>query len=126
MASIEFLPERLNRAPVVFRGLTTFEMFLAMGAGAIGGLLLGIPGAMLAGSWAIAPSGALIGAMGLLMLSGKLIARYKRGRSETWFYRMIELKVSRSVFAPLLSVTGFSNRSLILQSSYWSVRRNRS
>ena len=125
MATIEFLPERLNRAPVVFRGLTTFEMFLAMGVGAFGGLVIGIPGAIVAGSWAIAPSGALIGAMGLLLLSGKLIARYKRGRSETWFYRMVELKVSRSALAPLLSVTGFSNRSLILQSSYWSVRRSR-
>lgn len=125
MTTIEFLPERLNRAPVVFRGLTTFEMFLAMGAGAIGGLLMGIPVTMLLGSWAAAPIGALTGAMGLLLLAGKVLARYKRGRSDTWFYRMVEMKVSRSALGPLLAATGLANRSLILRCSYWAVRRRR-
>lgn len=123
METIAFLPERLNRAPVVFRGLTTFEMFLALGAGAFAGLVLGIPGAFATRTWAVAPCSALIGAMALLLLSGKVLARYKRGRSETWFYRMVEMRVSRSPFASLLSVIGFSNRTLILQASYWSVRR---
>ena len=31
MTTIPFLPDRLNREPVVWRGLTTRELFLALG-----------------------------------------------------------------------------------------------
>ena len=123
MSTIDFLPERLNQAPVVFRGLTTFEMFLALGAGATGGLMLGIPVAIAVGAWAVAPSGLLIGAMGLLLISGRIMARYKRGRSQTWLYRRVQMQVSRSTFAPLFSITGLSNPSLILRAGHWSIRR---
>ncbi|EBA2318773.1 DUF3487 family protein, partial [Salmonella enterica] len=33
MATILFLPDRLNREPVVWRGLTTSELFLALASG---------------------------------------------------------------------------------------------
>ncbi|EKQ9065432.1 DUF3487 family protein, partial [Salmonella enterica] len=31
--TIEFLPDRLNREPVVFRGMTTSELFIALSGG---------------------------------------------------------------------------------------------
>lgn len=42
MATISFLPDRLNREPVVWRGLTTNELFLALALGLGGGCVLGI------------------------------------------------------------------------------------
>ncbi len=41
--TLVFLPERLNRDPAVLRGLTNDEMWLALGTGALLGLLLGVP-----------------------------------------------------------------------------------
>ena len=41
--TLVFLPERLNRDPAVLRGLTNDELWVALGTGAVIGLLLGVP-----------------------------------------------------------------------------------
>ncbi len=41
--TLTFLPERLNRAPAVLRGLTNDEMWVALIVGAVLGLILGDP-----------------------------------------------------------------------------------
>ncbi|EBR7913721.1 DUF3487 family protein, partial [Salmonella enterica] len=46
MSTITFLPERLNREPAVFRGLTVSELLIALlaglAAGAVAGTILAI------------------------------------------------------------------------------------
>jgi len=41
--TVSFLPHRLNRHPVVVRGLTADELWVCCGLSAIGGLFVGVP-----------------------------------------------------------------------------------
>ncbi len=43
MQTIDFMPDRLNAEPTVFRGFTTHEMFAAAGVGCVGGSVISIP-----------------------------------------------------------------------------------
>ncbi len=52
-ATIVFLPDRLNREPVVIRGMTTTEMFIALGTGLVSGVLIVMVAALIAGMWAL-------------------------------------------------------------------------
>ncbi|ECN9938948.1 DUF3487 family protein, partial [Salmonella enterica subsp. enterica serovar Virchow] len=55
MATIPFLPDRLNREPVVWRGLTTSELFLALVSGLGGGCAFGILLALITHYWPLIP-----------------------------------------------------------------------
>lgn len=115
MATIEFLPDRLNREPTVFRGLTTTELFIALGGGLVSGLLCGIFPAVVLGIWALIPTGALAGAMLAIMAGGKWLARLKRGRPDTWLYRAAGALFARH---------GFGTPKLVQTSAVWTVRRS--
>lgn len=123
-ATIDFLPERLNRPPVVFRGLTTGELFLAFSVGSMCGLIAGIPLAFTVRLFAIAPSLFLVGGFMTVFFSGSWLAKLKRGRAQMWFYRAIQSQLSLSPFASLFEGLGLADRGLILKASYWSVRRS--
>ncbi|MFN3769433.1 MAG: TIGR03750 family conjugal transfer protein [Ectopseudomonas guguanensis] len=122
-ATIEFLPERLNRPPVVFRGLTTGEMFLAFAVGAATGLAAGIPIAISVSLWAAAPTTVLVGGFLAVFYAGRWLANKKRGRAQMWFYRAIQMRLSLSQFASLFAAFGLADRNLVLKASHWSVRR---
>ena len=47
MATIRFLPDRLNAEPVVFRGFNTPELGLAALIGAVSGFVLSLPFALI-------------------------------------------------------------------------------
>ena len=82
--TLVFLPERLNRDPAVLRGLTNDEMWVALGAGALVGLVLGVPLAIATASIAVAPT-SMIASMALVLFAGgTLLRRAKRARPETW------------------------------------------
>ncbi len=115
--TLVFLPERLNRDPAVLRGLTNDEMWMALGAGAIIGLLLGVPLAIATASIAVAPT-SMIASMALVLFAGgTLLRRAKRARPETWLYRKLEWI--------LVSRWRLSRGRLILHSGAWTVRRSR-
>ena len=115
--TVRFLPERLNRDPVVLRGLTSDEMWLALGIGAAGGVLLGIVLAFLFSALALVPTVAIAGAALSLFSAGTLLRRAKRGRPDTWLYRRTQWWLARR---------GRCNRAgLIVQSGPWTVRRSR-
>ena len=115
--TLVFLPERLNRDPVVLRGLTNDEMWVALGSGAVIGLLLGIPLAIASASLAVAPTGMIAGMAIALFAGGTLLRRAKRARPETWLYRRLEWS--------LASRWRLRRGSLILHSGAWTVRRSR-
>src|SRR5476649_1645128 len=114
MATIEFLPDRLNREPAVFRGLTTSELFISFLAGFIGGALLGIVPAAALSSWALIPTGALIFSALTILISGKYFARLKRGRPDTWLYRATGAWFARH---------GVGNSRLVQTDGVWTIRR---
>jgi conjugative transfer region protein (TIGR03750 family) len=115
--TVVFLPERLNRDPTVLRGLTNDEMWVALGVGALVGLLLGVPLAIATASIAVAPTSMIVSMAVVLLASGTLLRRAKRARPETWLYRKVEWI--------LVSRWRLKRGSLILHSGAWTVRRSR-
>lgn len=114
--TVVFLPERLNRDPTVLRGLTNDEMWVALGVGALVGLLLGVPLAIATASIAVAPTSMIVSMAVVLLAGGTLLRRAKRARPETWLYRKLEwILVSRWCL---------KRGSLILHSGAWTVRRS--
>ncbi|CRM90856.1 conjugative transfer region protein [Pseudomonas sp. 22 E 5] len=114
--TLVFLPERLNRDPAVLRGLTNDEMWVALGAGAFIGLVLGVPLAIATVSIAVAPTCMIGGTAVVLFASGTILRRAKRARPETWLYRKLEWI--------LASRWRLGRGSLILHSGAWTVRRS--
>ncbi|MGV6989227.1 TIGR03750 family conjugal transfer protein [Testudinibacter sp. P80/BLE/0925] len=112
-ATIDFLPERLNRQPVIFRGMTNSELFIMFGSGFVFGFVLGIAAAILVGEWALIPTLALLFAFVFVLSGGNVIARKKRGKPDTWFPRWIEMKFGRNRLLIPISET----------KRYWSIRR---
>lgn len=55
MTTIPFLPDRLNREPVVWRGLTTSELFLVLALGLGVGCAFGIVLALITHYWPLIP-----------------------------------------------------------------------
>ncbi|GAB5337082.1 TIGR03750 family conjugal transfer protein [Pseudomonas fluorescens] len=115
--TLVFLPERLNRDPAVLRGLTSDEMWVALGVGVLVGLLLGVPLSITTASIAVAPTSMIAGMALVLFAGGTLLRRAKRARPETWLYRKLEWI--------LASRWRLGRGSLILHSGAWTVRRSR-
>lgn len=111
--TIQFLPERLNRQPVVFRGMTISELLVVFGVGFVVGLLLGIVATVLIGDWALIPTCALGFAFLFTFKGGNVIARLKRGKPDTWLPRYLEQRFKTN----RLLIDKTDNRK------YWSIRR---
>lgn len=110
VTSITFIPERLNRRPAVFRGMTFFELVLVIAIGAVLGAILGLLVFLLFPiDWYVIPMGML--AIGYLSMrfGGVYISRLKRGKPDTWLDRFVEFKIHPSQF--------------ITSSHYWSIKR---
>lgn len=117
-----FLPSRLNRQPVIVRGLTADELWVTTGLSAAVGFGVGVPLAILFRSLATAPAVIVIAVALGLFLGGGVIRRLKRGRPETWVYRALERRLY--VRLPRLSArVGLG--PLITRSGRWTTRRTR-
>lgn len=114
---IEFLPNRLNRQPVIFRGMTNAEIFTLAAIGAVVGLGIGILTTILVGDWILIPTCMLILPIVAVVLGGKTVARLKRGKPETWFLRHLQW-----IKATWLSNPYFINPRLS-DAWVWSLRR---
>lgn len=118
--TVNFLPHRLNRQPVVVRGLTADELWITVGMTGVIGLLAGIPLAMLTGQIGMTPTSVLICIALGIFVGGGILRRQKRGRPDTWLYRQIQWQIR--VRYPLLSeMLGGSH--LIIRSGFWTTRR---
>jgi conjugative transfer region protein (TIGR03750 family) len=121
-STVKFLPNRLNRQPVVVQGLTTDELWITVGASSACGLAFGIVLSLLTGSLAIAPTLMLVCAGLGVWIGGALLRRHKRGRPDTWLQRQIQWWIARHM--PLLAPR-FGADELITRSGYWSIHRAR-
>jgi conjugative transfer region protein (TIGR03750 family) len=121
--AVTFLPHRLNRQPIVVRGLTADELWVSVGLAAIVGLILGIPLAILAGSIAVAPT-TIAACIGIgLFAGGEFVRRRKRGRPDTWLVRQLQWWACARM--PSLS-HHLGGADLIRRSGHWSTRRGQS
>ncbi len=119
--TVTFLPHRLNRQPVIVRGLTADELWITVGLSGFTGGMLGIPLAWLARSIAVAPTLVLVTIAAGIFIGGGMLRRRKRGRPDTWLYRQVQWGVRRRM--PLLSrIAGGGD--LIVRSGLWTTRRS--
>lgn len=113
--TITFLPERLNRPPVVFRGLTNDELIGSFFIGMIIGLIVGIIVYLVVGNVALIPTMLIVGTAITVILTSSILRKAKRNKPDTWFYRKVQYSLQNQ---------GLSlGRPLILRSGCWSVRR---
>ncbi|WP_285374226.1 TIGR03750 family conjugal transfer protein [Pseudomonas sp. lyk4-TYG-107] len=118
--TVAFLPHRLNRQPVVVRGLTADELWICTGLFATAGLALGIPCAWLASSIALVPTAIVVAVAAGLFIGGGQLRRRKRGRPETWLYRQLQWSITHH-YPRLSPLVG--GRDLITRSGFWATRR---
>ncbi len=119
---VTFLPHRLNRQPVVVRGLTADELWICTGLSAAAGFALGLPLAWLTHSIAMVPTLIVVG-IGLGVFAGSgFLRRQKRGRPDIWLYRQLQWRLALRYPALAAHVGG---RQLITRSGWWTTRRQR-
>ena len=121
-STVTFLPSRLNRQPVIVRGLTADELWVTTGLSAALGLGVGVPVAILLRSLATAPAVIVVAVALGLFFGGGVIRRLKRGRPETWVYRALEWRLYVR-FPKLSARVGLG--PLITRSGRWTTRRTR-
>lgn len=120
--TLVFLPNRLNRQPIIVLGMTADELWLSVGLSAAVGLAGGICLAMLTRSIAMAPTAILVSVALGIFIGGKFLRRLKRGKPQTWLYRQMQWRVALRL--PVLSAwTGGCD--LVVRSGRWEVRRSR-
>lgn len=117
--TVLFLPSRLDRDPTVFRGMTSDELFLVGGVGVAAGVPIGLFLMALTGeTTALLASILLIGPGIAIVFGGGMIRRLKRGKPNTWIYRVAQYQLARKGF-PM-----GQGAELILRSGPWSIRRD--
>jgi len=119
--TVTFLPHRLNRQPVVVRGLTADELWVCCGLSGVGGLLVGVPLSLLLATIALIPTFIVLGIACGIFVGGGMLRRQKRGRPETWLYRHLQYHLSTRW--PLLA-GWLGGNHLIARSGVWSGRRS--
>jgi conjugative transfer region protein (TIGR03750 family) len=118
--TVAFLPHRLNRHPVVVRGLTADELWVCCGLSGTAGLLVGVPLSWLFSTIAIAPTCIVLGIAAGVFVGGGFLRRQKRGRPDTWLYRQLQWRIASR--HPLLA-GWVGGHTLVRRSGLWSVRR---
>ncbi|EKN4037988.1 TIGR03750 family conjugal transfer protein [Yersinia enterocolitica] len=116
MAVIEFLPDRLNTPPVVWRGFTSGEFLLAVGCGSLLGIPVSIPFILIpALGWVAIPISMLIMPIVVVFIGGRWVSQYKRGKPDNYLWRRLEQIRARLGFA----------HNLVIVSRAWELRRSR-
>jgi len=119
--TVAFLPHRLNRHPVVVRGLTADELWVCTGLSGALGLGAGVPLAFALATIAIVPTTIVLAVAVGVFAGGGALRRLKRGRPDTWLYRQIQWRVAlrQPLLAPFVG-----GHALITRSGWWSTRRS--
>jgi|SRR5471030_823456 len=114
MAVIEFLPDRLNTPPVVWRGFTSGEFLLAACCGGLFGIPVSIPLVFIpAVGWIAIPTCMLIMPILVVFIGGRWISQYKRGKPDNYLWRRLEV---------LRAHVGLA-RGLIVIGRVWELKR---
>lgn len=85
--TVTFIPERLNKFPVVLRGLTSDELIVTFVAGLIVGTVIGIMVFIIVGKAFLIPTSMMLVTAIALWITSTTLRRAKRNKPDTWFYR---------------------------------------
>ncbi|WP_426139216.1 TIGR03750 family conjugal transfer protein [Pseudomonas sp. DWP3-1-2] len=118
--TLRFLPNRLNRQPVIVLGMTADELWLSVGLSALVGLVIGIVLAIVTKSIAMTPTTMVAAVASGIFFGGKFLRRLKRGKPQTWLYR--EMRWQISTRWPALKAWA-GGADLLTRSGVWSTRR---
>ncbi|WP_434517381.1 TIGR03750 family conjugal transfer protein [Pseudomonas aeruginosa] len=118
--TVTFLPHRLNRHPVVVRGLTADELGICCGLCGVAGLLIGVPLSWVFRTIALAPTFVVLGVALGVFVGGGILRRLKRGRPDTWLYRQLQWRIA--TLQPLMA-GWVGGHVLVSRSGFWSTRR---
>lgn len=119
-SAVDFLPHRLNRQPVVVRGLTADELWICAGLSALVGAVFGLLLAWLLSSIALLPTLMVVSIAAGVFFAGGLLRRHKRGRPETWLHRQLHWQLVLG-YPWLVQRLGLA--LLLSRSGYWTTRR---
>src|SRR3546814_10574726 len=114
------MPHRLNRHPVVVRGLMADELWICCGLSGAAVLLTVAPLSWIFSTIAMAPTFIFVSIALGVFVGGGTLRRKKRGRPDTWLYRQLQWRLTISY--PLLAgrVRG---QALVTRTGYWTIRR---
>lgn len=119
MATIAFIPRRLNEPPVVFRGMTGREVVIMSCLGFSAGVPVGVISAFVMGAFAMVPTVAFLAAGLFVWFGGTVMRRVRRGRSTVWFYRHLQWKLA------VMGLPIGEGRSLIVHTRQYQVRKDK-
>ncbi|EBE9837626.1 TIGR03750 family conjugal transfer protein [Salmonella enterica subsp. enterica serovar Newport] len=94
MAAIDFIPDRLNVRPVVWRGFTVGELGVAALCGAGLGLVTAVFMAPFAG-WIAFPMLVILMPLPVAWFSGEWLMRYKRNKPDNYLWQHVILQLAR-------------------------------
>lgn len=117
--TVNFLPEKLNRDPIVLRGMTNDEMFAMAILGAVLGFVLGLLAWLITGYLAMVVTVLALVCAAVIFFGSAILRRMKRGKPETWLYRRIQWQVAKK------SGLSVGSGSVSVRTGFWSVRRER-
>lgn len=109
LETIQFIPERLNKRPVVYRGMTLSELFVVILIGSGIGTIIGILLMLFLSDFVWIPTAIVPTAIFAVRFGGFYLSRLKRGKPDNWLERFLELKKSPAKY--------------ITSSNYWSIKR---
>jgi conjugative transfer region protein (TIGR03750 family) len=115
--TVSFLPERLNRDPIVLRGMTNDEMFFVAALGVALGFLLGLIGWLVTGYLAMVVTLMALVCTAVLYFGSAILRRMKRGKPETWLYRSLQWRAAKNLGLAV------GNGYITVRSGFWSARR---
>ncbi|CAM3802865.1 TIGR03750 family conjugal transfer protein [Avibacterium endocarditidis] len=96
--TITFIPERLNKPPVVYRGMTISELVIVAISGFGIGFVIGVVIVLFLGNWVWIPTAIVPTLFLSIRFGGVYLSRLKRGKPDNWLERFFELKFSPSKF----------------------------
>lgn len=112
--SIELMPDRLNRIPIVYKGMTVSEIGILALAGSVLGAILGVILFILFGRWIIILICIIFMPLPTIYFAGTKLAKLKRGKPDTWLIRKTQLFWAKY---------GFNKKNLIFNDQLLLVRR---
>ncbi len=124
MATIDFIPDKLNTRPVVWRGFTVEELGLTALAGLVIGFVLAIF-IMPFTSWIAFPMLMILMPIPTAWLSGGWLMRYKRNKPDHYLWQRVSLLRARFLSPGEHGSIAAGSYRFITLSRAWELKRTR-
>ncbi|HCK5320864.1 TPA: TIGR03750 family conjugal transfer protein [Salmonella enterica subsp. enterica serovar Manhattan] len=124
MATIDFIPDKLNTRPVVWRGFTVEELGLTALAGLVIGFVLAFF-IMPFTSWIAFPMLMILMPIPTAWVSGGWLMRYKRNKPDHYLWQRVSLLRARLLSPGARGSLAAGSYRFITLSRAWELKRTR-